>query len=159
VVRDTQRQNDIKTAKKFLNITNRVDEVLKAGPTNSGIGSLLDSAGAMVGYATPGSVAAQQLKALGGWLVSNVPRMEGPQSNFDVANYQTMAADVANDSLPLERRKAALTSIKDMMREIADGRTQTTPAAPANSGSSQSTIAPVATMRFNPVTRKIEQVK
>jgi hypothetical protein len=119
VVRDTATQADVKTARKFLDVAKRARAVFNEGPTDSGIGSAIDRAAALGGYATPGSVAAQRLKALGGWLVSNVPRMEGPQSNFDVANYQVMAADVANDTLPLERRRAALDSITQMMEDIA----------------------------------------
>lgn len=119
VVRDTAAQADVKTARKFLDVAKRARAVFNEGPTDSGIGSAVDRVAALGGYATPGSVAAQRLKALGGWLVSNVPRMEGPQSNFDVANYQVMAADVANDTLPLERRRAALDSITQMMEDIA----------------------------------------
>lgn len=117
VVRDTDKQKNIKTAKQFLSIADQVEKVFEKGPTNSGIGAMIDSGAAMFGRSTQGAVAAQQLKALGGWLVANVPRMEGPQSNFDVANYQVMAADVANDRLPLDRRMAALQSIKQMMNE------------------------------------------
>jgi hypothetical protein len=135
VVRDTAAQADVKTARKFLDVAKRARAVFNEGPTDSGIGSAVDRVAALGGYATPGSVAAQRLKALGGWLVSNVPRMEGPQSNFDVANYQVMAADVANDTLPLERRRAALDSITQMMEDIAGTKrgmaAERTVAAPA----------------------------
>ena len=119
VGRDSAKLADVKTANKFLNITKQVDDVFKMGPTDSGAGSMYDSTAAFLGKSTQGAEAAQRLKALGGWLVANVPRMEGPQSNFDVANYQVMAADVANDKLPLSRRKAALDSVKTMMQDIA----------------------------------------
>ena len=109
------RSKDVVTAKKFLSIADQAEQLLKSGPTASGFGSMMDRGAAFFGKSTDGAVAAQQLKALGGWLVANVPRMEGPQSNFDVANYQIQAADVANDSLPVERRMAALKSIKEMM--------------------------------------------
>jgi hypothetical protein len=115
------RAKDVKTAQKFLSIAGAVDNLFDAGPTSSGAGKLVDSAAAFFGQATPGAVVSQQLSALGGWLVANVPRMEGPQSNFDVANYQLMAADVANSALPIERRRAALGSIKQMMQATVDG--------------------------------------
>lgn len=135
VARDTARQTDIKTANKFLNIAARVKDVFNDGPTDSTVGSIADSAMAMVGKSTKGAESAQRLKALGGWLVSNVPRMEGPQSNFDVANYQVMAADVANDKLPLARRRAALESIEGMMQEVASGKAMMPPGgAPAAQG-------------------------
>lgn len=116
------RDKDVKTAKQFLQIANQADLLLKEGPTASGIGSAVDAAAAVFGKSTRGAELAQQLKAIGGWLVANVPRMEGPQSNFDVGNYQTMAADVANDRLPAERRLAALQSIKDMMNSTITGK-------------------------------------
>jgi hypothetical protein len=116
------RAKDVKTATQFLQIANQAEALLKEGPTASGIGSAVDAAAAVFGKSTRGAELAQQLKALGGWLVANVPRMEGPQSNFDVGNYQTMAADVANDRLPAERRLAALQSIKDMMNSTITGK-------------------------------------
>lgn len=119
VVRDTAKQTDLKTANKFLGIVSQVENVFKDGPTQSGAGAAYDATAAFFGKTPKGAEAAQRLKALGGWLVANVPRMEGPQSNFDVANYQVMAADVANDKLPLDRRKAALDSIKTMMEGVA----------------------------------------
>jgi hypothetical protein len=115
------RTKDVQTAKKFLGIAKQAEEVLKSGPTASGFGSAVDSTAAFFGQTTKGAESAQKLKALGGWLVSNVPRMEGPQSNFDVANYQVQAADVANDKLPVERRMAALTTIMRMMENTVDG--------------------------------------
>lgn len=116
------RAKDVKTATQFLQIANQAEALLKEGPTASGIGSAVDAAAAVFGKSTRGAELAQQLKALGGWLVANVPRMEGPQSNFDVGNYQTMAADVSNDRLPAERRLAALQSIKDMMNSTITGK-------------------------------------
>ncbi|RQO57029.1 hypothetical protein DBV14_09475 [Variovorax sp. KBW07] len=120
VGRDTARLADIKTANRFLSTAKQVRDVFNDGPTDSGIGSLIDSGAAFIGVSPKGAQAAARLKALGGWLVSNVPRMEGPQSNFDVANYQVMAADVANDKLPLDRRKAALDSIVQMLEGVAN---------------------------------------
>ena len=117
VGRNDAAMKDVKTASKFLSIANHAESLLKQGPTASGIGSLLDSGAAFFGQTTKGAELAQQLKGIGGWMVSNVPRMEGPQSNFDVANYQVMAGDVANDSLPIARRLSALQGIKTMMED------------------------------------------
>ncbi len=114
------RATDVKTAQRFLSVAKQASEVLKQGPTSSGIGAAVDSAAGLVGYATPGAVSAQRLTALGGWLTANVPRMEGPQSNFDVGNYQRMAADVGNPMLPLKRRQAALDTITQMMQGIVE---------------------------------------
>lgn len=61
----------------------------------------------------------QQLKLVSGWLVSNVPRMEGPQSNFDVENYRTMAADVGNITIPIGDRLAALKQLRSLQEKYA----------------------------------------
>ena len=119
VVRDSAVIADQKSARKFLSILDQVDEVFKMKPTDSGLGSIRDSAMGFFGGSTKAGEAAQRLKALGGWLTANVPRMEGPQSNFDVANYQLMEADVANDKLPLERRLAAAQTIRQMLTPLA----------------------------------------
>lgn len=115
------RVKDVQTAKKFLSIADQADSLLKSGPTSSGFGSMVDKGASFFGATPKGAVAAQQLKAIGGWLVANVPRMEGPQSNFDVDNYKIMAANVANDSLPVDQRAAALNTIKRMMQTTIDG--------------------------------------
>lgn len=131
------RSKDIQTAKKFISIANQAESLLQSGPTESGVGALIDKGAALFGKATPGAVIAQQLKAVGGWLVSNVPRMEGPQSNFDVANYQVQAADVANESLPVSRRLAALKTIKQMLQTQIDGGASGDfgpPSAPVSAG-------------------------
>lgn len=86
----------------------------KAGtkPTGSAVGSIADSAGALIGYTVPGSKEADRLKVLGGSLVSKVPRMQGPQSDKDVALYKEMAGQIGNDKIPIDRRLAALDEVK-----------------------------------------------
>lgn len=86
-------------------------------PTTSGAGSILDKAGDFVGVALPGRDEAEELRVIGGWLTANVPRMEGPQSNFDVDNYKTMAGMVGNSNIPLSSR---LKAAKRAMAMIMD---------------------------------------
>ncbi len=83
-----------------------------AKPTASGIGSLYDSAASLVGASPSGAKEADELKVLGGSLVSKVPRMQGPQSDKDVLLYKEMAGQVGNDKLPVDRRYAALQEVK-----------------------------------------------
>jgi hypothetical protein len=87
--------------------------------TGSGAGQMADKTMAFFGKATKGAEAAQALDTLGGWMVSNVPRMEGPQSNIDVINYQTMAGKVADRTLPNEVRLAALETLEELQRKYA----------------------------------------
>lgn len=122
---EAARQKDVQTASKFLRIAGQAQDIMKFGtPTQSGAGRVADATMGFFGASTEGGDQAQRLKALAGWLVANVPRMEGPQSNFDVANYQVMAADVGNDALPLSRRQAALDSIVGMFNGVISGESK-----------------------------------
>lgn len=92
-------------------------EILKSGPTASGVGAQVDKMNAYIGVGTKSADQATSLDALSGWLVANVPRMEGPQSNFDVLNYQTMAGKIGDRTLPVSTRLAALESVEKLMKK------------------------------------------
>ena len=83
-------------------------------PTGSGIGAAYDYAAGVLGASPSGSVQAQQMKAIGGALVTKMPRMEGPQSDRDVALYKEMAAQIGDATVPISRRKAALDTVKQL---------------------------------------------
>jgi hypothetical protein len=87
--------------------------------TGSGLGAQLDAAGRYIGTPTDSSIATKKLKTIQGWLVSNVPRMEGPQSDFDVKNYQEMAGAIADPATTKEERKAALATIREIVSKYA----------------------------------------
>jgi hypothetical protein len=131
VVRDTGKTAEGKRAAQVSQISNLASQLLDQGPTASGVGSLVDSAANFVGQPLKGGTKAQQLEALSGWLVSNVPRMEGPQSNADVLNYQTMAGRVGDRTLPVEARKAALGTLMELQRKYAEAGAETTAPNPA----------------------------
>jgi hypothetical protein len=81
-------------------------------PTDSGVGALVDWGASLVGKSTKGAEQADRLKALGGSLTAAMPRMEGPQSDKDVQLYREMAAQIGDNTLPVERRLAALDTVK-----------------------------------------------
>lgn len=91
-------------------------------PTGSGVGNLVDAAGALVGYTPKGAKAADQLKVAGGALVSKIPRFEGPQSDKDVAYYKEVAGRVGDASLPRDRRLAALDEVERIWGEFEAGK-------------------------------------
>lgn len=103
----------------------------KAGetPTASGVGSAVDGVAGFFGFAPDGAAQADKLRAIAGQLVAKMPRMEGPQSNFDVQNYKEMAGDVGNASLPIERRLAALEAVEQIYSKYA-GKGASAPSAP-----------------------------
>lgn len=83
-------------------------------PTGSGVGAAIDYAGGLIGRSPSGSVEAAKLKSVGGALVSKMPRMEGPQSDKDVALYKEMAGKVGDATVPVEQRLAALETVKGL---------------------------------------------
>lgn len=83
-------------------------------PTNSLFGSLADSAASWFGAAPAGAAPADQLRAIGGALVAKMPRMEGPQSDKDVALYSKMAGQIGDDTIPIQRRLTALQTVREL---------------------------------------------
>lgn len=136
VVRDTGKQSENKLANKLATGVDRALELLQQGPTSSVVGNLADKGMGAFGMSTKSGETAAQLEALSGWLVSNVPRMEGPQSNIDVQNYQTMAGRIGDRNLPIGTRKAAAEEVKKLQQKYAD----------LNSGQSASPSAPGKTV-------------
>jgi hypothetical protein len=88
--------------------------------TASGIGAVVDKGMALGGQATPGADAAAQLETIGGWMTSNVPRMEGPQSDADAKLYKQMAAQVGDRTVPASARLKALESLETLQEKYAD---------------------------------------
>ena len=83
-------------------------------PTASGVGSIVDYLGNIVGQAPKGQNEAKRLEVVAGILTSKVPRMEGPQSDKDVELYKKMAGDVGNSGLPISTRLAALDTMQKL---------------------------------------------
>lgn len=120
----------------------------KGKATGSGAGTVLDAAARAVGVTTAGAQDSARLQALSGWLVANVPRMEGPQSNFDVQNYMTMAGKIGDSTVPIPERLAALETVRKLQGKYA-AINGTPMAAPQTGGTDR-------VRKFNPQTGKIE---
>lgn len=52
------------------------------------------------------------------------PRMEGPQSDKDVALYKQMAGQIGDATVPAEQKKAALEVVKKLHQRYAGASTQ-----------------------------------
>ncbi len=111
------RSRDANTA---LDLLDQAAELLP-NATGSLAGAALDRGAATFGRSTPGAQATAALKAIAGQLTSKMPRMEGPQSDKDVQLYKEMAGDLANDTLPVETRQAALRQIRALQQKYAGG--------------------------------------
>jgi hypothetical protein len=133
--RDATMQKGAMNSRDTLNYINEARTLFKKGPTASGVGSLIDAGAGAFGMSTPGADAAAQLDTLSGWMVSNVPRMEGPQSNFDVQNYKTMAGMVGDRTKPLSQRLAALDTLERLQKKYEHLNSDGAAARPAGGGS------------------------
>jgi hypothetical protein len=107
-----------------LDLASRAKAVLPQASSGL-ISSLFTMATDAAGVPTDKSKADGQLRVIGGALTSNMPRMEGPQSDADRLLYQQSAADVANPNKPYQTRMAALETVIGLNEKYA-----ATPSAP-----------------------------
>jgi hypothetical protein len=84
--------------------------------TGSDIGAGVDRTLQVFGVSTAGARANAALAPLAGALTALVPRFEGSQSNEDRANYERQSGLLADESKPVETRKAAAKAVLDIMR-------------------------------------------
>ena len=133
VEKTAEQGKNVKRADMMLSQIDTAENILKSGkPTASGVGAALDAAGRMVGLSNVGAQESAKLEALSGWLVANVPRMEGPQSNFDVQNYQTMAGKIGDKTIPIAERLAAVGIVKQLQQKYKSlNQDDGAPAAPS----------------------------
>lgn len=113
-----------------------VDKLLDDA-TGSGIGRLVDGGARIFGVATPGDIATAKLGTLGGQLVALMPKMSGPQSDKDVEMYKQMAGKLDDPTIPVEIRKAALGTIRELNNKYSqmnEARGQGVPYANASNG-------------------------
>lgn len=146
---------NVQGAKKSESVANQllsnIAEARKILPyaTGSLAGAAADKITGAAGVATESSKAAAQLDTLAGWMVSNVPRMEGPQSNIDVENYKTMAARVGNRQDPIETRLAALDVLERLQKKYSEQNKAVINQGGSGKGS--------ATPGINPVTKPTKE--
>lgn len=100
-------------SKRAIPVIDEAEKLLDDA-TGSYIGTARDVAGRVVGVSTKGSEATAKLKALEGNLMMAMPRMEGPQSDRDVALYRQMAGQIGDSTVPVATRKAALKTIRQL---------------------------------------------
>jgi len=113
-----------KNMEKLGGLINQARDILP-NATASGLGAKVDDANRFFGRTTTSAQNAAKLGSIGGNMMMLMPRMEGPQSDADRRNYETMAGKVGDPTIPAEERAAAL----DAMEEIA-GRYAGQPQAP-----------------------------
>lgn len=80
--------------------------------TGSILGTGLAKAKGMLGISDESTQANERLRLLSGWATSNVPRMEGPQSEADRLGYIEMAGKIGDSTKPIKDRLAALSQLE-----------------------------------------------
>jgi hypothetical protein len=115
-------------AGNVLNLLDEADKLLEKS-TASYAGAGVDLAARGFGISTPGSQAAAQLKALEGAIMMAQPRMEGPQSNYDVELYRQMAGSIGDATLPAATRKAAIETVRALHNKYVGGGSSEIPGA------------------------------
>lgn len=108
-------------SKQMLTVLGEAKGLLKAGKaTSGGFQNAVAGAARFANVTTDGMKDAAKLKNLSGWLTSNTPRMEGPQSDRDVKLYAEMAGMIGDEERTLEERRAAFSSIVGLLRKYKD---------------------------------------
>lgn len=97
-------------AKNLLPLIKQADGLID-GATGSYLGAGADQTARLFGRATDGAANIAQLKVLEGNIMMAQPRMEGPQSNMDVALYRQMAAQIGDPTVPSATKRMALSTL------------------------------------------------
>lgn len=87
--------------------------------TSGYIGTGVDKVMQAFGAAPSGAIAGGQLKTLQAALMMRMPRMEGPQSNLDVALYRESVGQIGDTTVPVAVRKAALAEVRRLQEKYA----------------------------------------
>jgi len=85
--------------------------------TGSGIGAGVDAIAAVFGKGTEGAEAIAELEPMIYPILSNIPRFEGAQSEYDVKVYQKAAGDFADSTKPVKTRLAALQGMISLLKK------------------------------------------
>jgi len=105
-------------APQVLDLVSQAEKLLPEA-TNGRIQNIYTAANQVAGRSTKMSKADSQLDVIAAGLTSNVPRMEGPQSDADTRLYKEAAGNVGNRNLPSGDRMAALQTIKGINQKYA----------------------------------------
>lgn len=121
-----------RSSQQVLGLIDQANGLLD-GATGSYLGAGADAVAQAFGKSTKGAQNAAQLKALEGAIMMAQPRMEGPQSDKDVAIYRQMAGQIGDSTVPVATRKAALETIKQLHSQYSgSGGQSPKPAAVAS---------------------------
>lgn len=93
----------------------RAKEILPTA-TDSLVGRGRDAVFGAFGATTKAAQDASELDTTAGWLMTNVPKFSGPQSDKDVMTYNIMAGQVGDRSKPHAERLRSLQTLEQFMK-------------------------------------------
>lgn len=136
-----EAQQKLIDAGSVLSLLDMADPLLKDS-TGSSVGALRDAALGTVGLSTKAGQSAAQLAAIGGALVSKMPKMSGPQSDKDVLLYKEMAGRIGDPSVPSATKAAAAKIIREINQKYLgqNANSVANNALKANQGGDQPSI-------------------
>jgi hypothetical protein len=120
------------SANRVLTLLGEAEKLIPDS-TGSVVGRGVDLGAGAFGIATPGATNTAKLSTIEGQLVAEMPRMEGPQSDKDVALYRQAAGEISNPFKPAKIRQEALQTLRELQKKYATP-TQAAPVANAPAG-------------------------
>lgn len=131
--REGERGKKAMNAGTVLGMLDLADPLIDAA-TGSLVGAGRDALAQAFGAAPEGAQAIAQLRVLQAALMTNMPRMEGPQSDRDVDLYRQAAGQIGDPAVPNQIKKAAVRTIRALQQQYANGGQPRAPApAPSRS--------------------------
>lgn len=100
-------------ADTVIGMLDLADPLIDASTGSIG-GAAVDKLAAAFGKAPQGAQAAAQLKVIQAGLMTNMPRMEGPQSDRDVQLYRDASGQIGDPNVPNAIKKVAVKTIRQL---------------------------------------------
>lgn len=127
--REGERGKKAMNAGTVLGMLDLADPLIDAA-TGSLVGAGRDALAQAFGAAPEGAQAIAQLRVLQAALMTNMPRMEGPQSDRDVDLYRQAAGQIGDPAVPSQIKKAAVRTIRALQQQYAAAGQPPAPSAP-----------------------------
>ncbi|MCE7073694.1 hypothetical protein LZG74_25515 [Dyadobacter sp. CY327] len=137
-------------ANDVMGILDEADPLLD-NATGSMIGAGVATGKQFFGRSDDATQANAALKVLGGRLVSNIPRMEGPQSDKDVSLYREQAGRIADPTVPAGDKRAAIAAIRSLNEKYTNKAVL--PDMPLLPGTNQQAAKPIPSSAPKPGSR------
>lgn len=114
--RENTAENRGVNATNTLSMLDEADGLIDKS-TGSLLGAGRDVVAGAVGFSTEGAKANAKLKVIQAGLMTNMPRMEGPQSDRDVQLYREAAGQIGDPTVPPDIKKAAVATIRTLQQK------------------------------------------